>query len=204
MLCPDLFCSSPDLLPAPINTNRTNFMAEKSIEEKVKDIIVEQLGVNPEQVTPHASFIEDLGADSLDIVELVMAFEEEFAVEVRTKTPKNCRPSATSSNTSKKNRPSSSSGFRNVRRSRGQHASTSSRSQIPKATSIFAAGALRRSIEPVSCHVERSETSRIVAVTTRSRSDQRFFAPLRMTCLRRLQLSTVLFDRTTCLSNAAR
>jgi acyl carrier protein len=64
------------------NINRTNFMAEKSIEEKVKDIIVEQLGVNPEQVTPQASFIEDLGADSLDIVELVMAFEEEFGVEV--------------------------------------------------------------------------------------------------------------------------
>ena len=60
----------------------TNFMADKSIEEKVKDIIVEQLGVNPEQVTPQASFIEDLGADSLDIVELVMAFEEEFGVEV--------------------------------------------------------------------------------------------------------------------------
>ena len=57
-------------------------MAEKSIEEKVKDIIAEQLGVNPEQVTPQASFIEDLGADSLDIVELVMAFEEEFSVEV--------------------------------------------------------------------------------------------------------------------------
>jgi acyl carrier protein len=57
-------------------------MAEKTIEEKVKDIIVEQLGVNPEQVTPNASFIEDLGADSLDTVELVMAFEEEFSVEV--------------------------------------------------------------------------------------------------------------------------
>ena len=57
-------------------------MTEKSIEEKVKDNIVEQLGVNPEQVTPTASFIEDLGADSLDIVELVMAFEEEFSVEV--------------------------------------------------------------------------------------------------------------------------
>jgi acyl carrier protein len=57
-------------------------MTEKSIEEKVKDIIVEQLGVNPEQVTPIASFIEDLGADSLDTVELVMAFEEEFGVEV--------------------------------------------------------------------------------------------------------------------------
>ena len=57
-------------------------MSDKPIEEKVKDIIVEQLGVNPEQVTPQASFIEDLGADSLDIVELVMAFEEEFNVEV--------------------------------------------------------------------------------------------------------------------------
>ena len=57
-------------------------MAEKSIEEKVKDIIVEQLGVNPEQVTPQASFIEDLGADSLDIVELVMAFEEAFEIEI--------------------------------------------------------------------------------------------------------------------------
>ena len=57
-------------------------MSEKSIEEKVKDIIVEQLGVNPEQVTLTASFIEDLGADSLDTVELVMAFEEEFGVEI--------------------------------------------------------------------------------------------------------------------------
>ena len=57
-------------------------MSEKSIEEKVKDIIVEQLGVNPEQVTSSASFIEDLGADSLDTVELVMAFEEEFNIEV--------------------------------------------------------------------------------------------------------------------------
>ena len=64
------------------NLNLENPMAEKSIEEKVKDIIVEQLGVNPEQVTTNASFIEDLGADSLDTVELVMAFEEEFSVEV--------------------------------------------------------------------------------------------------------------------------
>jgi acyl carrier protein len=78
---PGLVRQPSDLLRAT-NTNRTNFMAEKSIEEKVKDIIVEQLGVNPEQVTPQASFIEDLGADSLDIVELVMAFEEEFGVEV--------------------------------------------------------------------------------------------------------------------------
>lgn len=57
-------------------------MSEKSIAEKVKDIIVEQLGVTPEQVTETASFIEDLGADSLDTVELVMAFEEEFGIEV--------------------------------------------------------------------------------------------------------------------------
>jgi acyl carrier protein len=57
-------------------------MAEKSIEDRVKEIIVEQLGVNAEQVTPAAKFIEDLGADSLDTVELVMAFEEEFNVEV--------------------------------------------------------------------------------------------------------------------------
>jgi len=56
--------------------------AEKSIEQKVKDIIVEQLGVNPDQVTPEAKFIEDLGADSLDTVELVMALEEEFGQEI--------------------------------------------------------------------------------------------------------------------------
>jgi acyl carrier protein len=53
-----------------------------ALEEKVKEIIVEQLGVNAEQVTPEASFIEDLGADSLDTVELVMAFEEEFGAEI--------------------------------------------------------------------------------------------------------------------------
>jgi acyl carrier protein len=56
--------------------------AEKSIEQKVKDIIVEQLGVNPDQVTSDAKFIEDLGADSLDTVELVMALEEEFGQEI--------------------------------------------------------------------------------------------------------------------------
>ncbi len=53
-----------------------------NIADKVRDIIVEQLGVNPEQVTPEAKFIEDLGADSLDTVELVMAFEEEFGIDV--------------------------------------------------------------------------------------------------------------------------
>ena len=56
--------------------------AEKSIEARVKAIITEQLGVNPDQVTPDAKFIEDLGADSLDTVELVMALEEEFGQEI--------------------------------------------------------------------------------------------------------------------------
>ena len=55
-------------------------MADMS--EKVKDIIEKELGVEREKLTPEASFIEDLGADSLDIVELVMAFEEEFGVEI--------------------------------------------------------------------------------------------------------------------------
>lgn len=53
-----------------------------SISEKVKSIIVEQLGAKPEEVTPNASFVNDLGADSLDTVELVMALEEEFGVEI--------------------------------------------------------------------------------------------------------------------------
>ncbi len=53
-----------------------------SVAEKVKSIIVEQLGVDGDEVTLDASFTEDLGADSLDIVELVMAFEEEFDIEI--------------------------------------------------------------------------------------------------------------------------
>ena len=57
-------------------------MADKPIDQRVRDIIVEQLGVKPDQVTPEAKFIEDLGADSLDTVELIMALEEEFGVEV--------------------------------------------------------------------------------------------------------------------------
>lgn len=57
-------------------------MAEKTIEQRVKEIIVEQLGVNADQVTSEAKFIEDLGADSLDIVELIMALEEEFGSEI--------------------------------------------------------------------------------------------------------------------------
>ncbi len=53
-----------------------------NVQEKVRSIIAEQLGVKPEQVTPQASFIDDLGADSLDTVELVMALEEEFGIEI--------------------------------------------------------------------------------------------------------------------------
>ena len=53
-----------------------------TVADRVKEIIVEQLGVNPEQVVPEAKFVEDLGADSLDTVELVMALEEEFNAEI--------------------------------------------------------------------------------------------------------------------------
>jgi acyl carrier protein len=53
-----------------------------SVEERVKEIIVEQLGVEAAQVTERAKFVEDLGADSLDTVELVMALEEEFSIEI--------------------------------------------------------------------------------------------------------------------------
>ena len=53
-----------------------------SVEERVRDLVVEQLGVSEDQVNPQASFIDDLGADSLDTVELVMAFEEEFGIDI--------------------------------------------------------------------------------------------------------------------------
>jgi len=55
---------------------------EKSVEKRVIEIIVEQLGVSEEEVTMEASFIDDLGADSLDLVELIMAMEEEFSLEI--------------------------------------------------------------------------------------------------------------------------
>jgi len=57
-------------------------MDMKQLEEKVKDIIVEELGVERDKLTPNASFMEDLGADSLDTVELVMAFEKEFDIDI--------------------------------------------------------------------------------------------------------------------------
>jgi len=62
-------------------------MSDKTIEQRVKDIIVEQLGVTQEQLTPEAAFIGDLGADSLDTVELVMAFEEAFKDEIKGEIP---------------------------------------------------------------------------------------------------------------------
>jgi acyl carrier protein len=62
-------------------------MSDKTIEQRVKEIIVNQLNVNEEQVTPEASFLDDLGADSLDTVELIMAFEEEFSAEIDGEIP---------------------------------------------------------------------------------------------------------------------
>jgi acyl carrier protein len=57
-------------------------IVEKSLEQRVIEIVVEQLGVSREEVTPEASFVDDLGADSLDLVELIMAMEEEFGLEI--------------------------------------------------------------------------------------------------------------------------
>ena len=62
-------------------------MSEQTIEQRVSTIIVDQLNVNEEQVTTAASFLDDLGADSLDIVELIMAFEEEFKDEIDGEIP---------------------------------------------------------------------------------------------------------------------
>ncbi len=60
---------------------------QKTIEQRVKQIIVNQLNVNEEQITREASFLDDLGADSLDTVELIMAFEEEFKNEIKGEIP---------------------------------------------------------------------------------------------------------------------
>ena len=67
---------------APVNTRNTEASDRPMTAEKVKKIVVEHLGVDEAKVTPEASFIDDLGADSLDTVELVMAFEEAFGVEI--------------------------------------------------------------------------------------------------------------------------
>ena len=60
---------------------------QKTVEQRVKEIIVNQLNVNEEQITPEASFLDDLGADSLDTVELIMAFEEEIKDEIKGEIP---------------------------------------------------------------------------------------------------------------------
>ena len=72
-----------------------------AVAEKVKSIIVEQLGVDEEEVTPDASFVDDLGADSLDTVELVMAFEEEFGIEIPDEDAEKIQRSRTPSSTSR-------------------------------------------------------------------------------------------------------
>jgi acyl carrier protein len=66
-------------------------MSNATIESKVKSIIADQLGVGEEEIKPESSFIEDLGADSLDIVELVMAMEEEFEVEIPDEEAENIK-----------------------------------------------------------------------------------------------------------------
>ncbi len=62
-----------------------------NIQARVKEIVIEQLGVNEDEVTPEASFLEDLGADSLDIVELVMALEEEYELEISDEDAENIK-----------------------------------------------------------------------------------------------------------------
>ncbi|MFT3915364.1 MAG: acyl carrier protein [Anaeromyxobacteraceae bacterium] len=66
-------------------------MTTANIEQKVKNIIADQLGVGEDEIKPTSSFIEDLGADSLDIVELVMAMEEEFEVEIPDEEAENIK-----------------------------------------------------------------------------------------------------------------
>jgi acyl carrier protein len=68
--------NAPRRFPSEVDTHMS------TIEERVKKIVVEQLGVKEDEVTPNASFVDDLGADSLDTVELVMALEEEFECEI--------------------------------------------------------------------------------------------------------------------------
>jgi acyl carrier protein len=65
------------------------------VEQRVREIVAEQLERDVNEVTNTASFIDDLGADSLDIVELVMKMEEEFGIEIRTRKPRRSRPSTT-------------------------------------------------------------------------------------------------------------
>ena len=79
-----LLASATAFAPAfhGVSRQTTSLFATAELEEKMKGIIVEQLGVEADQVVPEASFIDDLGADSLDTVELIMALEEEFDGEI--------------------------------------------------------------------------------------------------------------------------
>jgi len=77
----DVFNTIAHAAQAERKTTRGN-TDMSSVEERVEKIVVEQLGVKPEEVTKEASFVDDLGADSLDTVELVMALEEEFETEI--------------------------------------------------------------------------------------------------------------------------
>ena len=74
-------------LDRPTAPDFVKMAEQKTIEQRVKEIIVNQLNVNEEQITPTASFLDDLGADSLDTVELIMAFEEEFKDEIKGEIP---------------------------------------------------------------------------------------------------------------------
>ena len=74
--------SSPCGGAAGVILGKEVVIAMATVDERVKKIIAEQLGVEEDEVTPEASFVEDLGADSLDTVELVMALEEEFSIEI--------------------------------------------------------------------------------------------------------------------------
>jgi acyl carrier protein len=76
-----LVVGSSAFAPSPINSRMSSALFSGAAE-KVKEIIVEQLGVDADKVTPEASFIDDLGADSLDTVEMIMAIEEEFDCEI--------------------------------------------------------------------------------------------------------------------------
>ena len=76
----------------------------KKIEERVIEIVCEQMGASRDKITPETSFIQDLGADSLDTVELVMEFEDEFDLNIPTRMRRRSRPSATPSSTSTKTR----------------------------------------------------------------------------------------------------
>ncbi len=76
---------------AVLNKEKVSQMTATNIEARVKSIIADQLGVSEDEIKPESSFIEDLGADSLDIVELVMAMEEEFEVEIPDEEAENIK-----------------------------------------------------------------------------------------------------------------